>query len=257
MVFWVRGCFVLSSLLVAISSQALELTPIEMTLEPEGRRSQGTFQVVNTQAHTVAVQVRIYSRLQDLDGNETRVLSNDFSFFPPQLRLEPKQARALKVTWRGAKSFDTEKAYRMIVEQLPVDFKKKQQRAEPGLNLQFLMKFVASVYVAPPLARPQIRVASSAVTTTTGGAFTLEVVLHNEGRRHLVLRNARLTEKGPLGTSQKLDLPDSTFAALQGQNLLAGQKRRFVLPLSTAAAKMEAVKDLAKESAKKLEVHFD
>ncbi len=226
-------------------SAALELTPIEITLEGTGTKAQGTFQVVNTEPQPVAIQARVFLREHDLDGHEKRTPSAEFSVYPPQMRLEPKQSRALKITWRGSQNLPSEKSFRLIVEQLPVEFNKV--KINQGLQLQFLMKFVASVYVGPAIGRPVVTVESAILKPGSGSQDQIELILHNEGKRHVILQRIQMLEAKSLLPAKDLEWPAEILAPLEGQNILAGNRRRFILPVNKGFKSLPA----------KLEVKFD
>jgi hypothetical protein len=84
------------------------------------------------------------------------------------------------------------------------------------------------------------------VDTRTGESF-LELHLHNEGKRHQVLQNVRLLETRSLAGARDLELPPATLKPMEGQNILAGHRRRFLLPLVKGQKPLPA----------KLEVQFD
>lgn len=217
--------------LQAAPAWAFRFSPMVAELSPQGQKSSQTFLVENNGDARVALQLELFKRTADEDGIEKRVITEDLSVFPQQLTLEPGAQRNIKVSWVGGAAIDSERPYRLVVTQLPVDFAKiKGPGAKPGVNLNFLLQYVASLYVVPPQAKARVVVAS--IARLEGGS--LKVALTNAGNAHQLLRGMRL-RIGP----GKSEVSADQLKILESDNLLPGASRSFTvtlpLPLPTGA----------------------
>lgn len=220
------GAFAMLSALLCIASTrpaaAFQLVPIQATFRASGPESVQTFRLENPGEEPVAIEISIARRAMNLDGTDALTPDEEnFVVVPTQVVLRPKQVQAVRVQWVGAGAVDEEASYRLIAEQVPVDV---EGQAKEGGRLRMLVRYVASLYVAPVGAKGEIVVESVQRRSGEGEAPQLELVLHNRGTGHLVLREPRLTLRA--GSSPPVALAP---AALAGQNLIAGARRRFLV----------------------------
>ena len=223
----------------SLSASAFTVTPMSVTFEPSGPGATQSFQVSNTTADAIAVEVSLATRSMDLNGKETQTqppeLEKLFLIFPSQLVLKPGEKRAVRVSYVGS-ALKTEIAYRLIFEQLPVATEKKEKTN--GALIKMLLKYVAAIYVLPPEAKPNLHLKSSArVPGKKGQPDQIELVFENTGAAHRVLSGLRLrivtTEPEP----KTLTLEPDSLPMLEGQNVLAGGTRRFEIPWPAALPK--------------------
>jgi fimbrial chaperone protein len=212
------------------------------TVAASGSEATQTFLIENTNNEKIALQIEAFHREMDINGKETRKETDEFSVFPQQLVLEPGERRNVRLTWTGEKEPKAELAYRLVVSQLPVNLKKAEKK-KAGANITFLLQYVASIYVTPgAAAAPKVTV-ESFEKLSDGKA---EMVLKNSGTAHQVLKGVRVRFK-----SRRVDLAGSDLKALEAENILPGQARKFELSLPKAVA---ANASLSKDS---IEVEFD
>src|SRR5690606_27607312 len=86
------------------------------------------------------------------------------------------------------------------------------------------VRYIASVYIVPDGARPEVTLTSSGPTADGSG---LELVFANTGSAHTLLTDLTLTVRD--GSGQVI-LGKEELGNVAGQNLLAGHTRRFVIP---------------------------
>lgn len=202
-------------------AQAFRLVPIEMEFAPSGRGATQIFRVENDRSEPAAIEVRVMAREMSADG-EDRLTPADESFVvhPAQIVLMPGQGQSVRVQWAGEAAPAKELAFRLIAEQLPVDL---GQAPPQGGQVRLLVRYVASVYVVPPGAKPDVQVVRAG--PAQGGM--LEVVVANRGTAHRILREPELTlEAG----GRRVALKGEALKGLSGENLLAGVERRFLVP---------------------------
>lgn len=215
------GCF-----LAALShGHAFKLSPITKEFTPDGRGSSQAFQLENDSDQTVAVQVSMLTREMQLDGSEINLpADDDFAVFPSQILLRAGQVQTVRVQWAGTDNPPQELSYRILAEQLPVNFTR-----EPavGAKINVVIRYLGSVYIVPPGAKSDVAIESVVPTEGQNNEALLEVTFHNRGTAHTILRDLKLTLKVDATT---VELDSKALSGIAGENLLAGAKRRFVLP---------------------------
>ena len=209
----------------ASPAAAFRIVPFSATFTPSGSGASQTFRVDNDSDQPVAVQVSIQRREMDADGKEKLTDAEDeFGVFPAQLVLLAKQGQTVRVQWLGDPALKSERAYRIIAEQLPVPV-----ALPPGSNAQISMivRYEGTIYVSPPGLKPDLVVAG-VEPTTVSGAKMLAVTVQNRGTAHALLSELTLALRANDGTAVSLN--DPQLHGMAGENVLAGNTRRFVLP---------------------------
>lgn len=214
---------------LALPAQAFKLTPIEMEFSPSGRTATQTFLVENPNAAPEAIEIRMYSRDMTEAGEDILVEDlESFVVFPAQIILQPGQQQAVRVQWIGDPAPAQELAFRLIAEQLPIDLGEEQ--AEGG-QMKLLVRYIASVYIVPDGARPNVVLQQAGPAADGSG---LELLFANPGSAHALLTDLRLTVKDGSG---QVVLGKDELASVSGQNVLAGHTRRFVIPWPAGIAR--------------------
>ncbi|MBI4183926.1 MAG: molecular chaperone [Proteobacteria bacterium] len=223
----------LATALAAGPAAAFRLVPIVMEFEPAGRGATQSFGVINNTDKPVAVQITMVERRMDLDGKETYIAADDdFVVYPPQMVVMPDKVQVVRVSWVGEPNPAQELAFRIIAEQLPIELEKQPEGTRGTIRL--LLRYEGSIYVTPKGVKPEVAVDSVQSTTGAAGARMIEVTLHNRGDGHGILHNPRLrvTAVAPgsgQGTAVELG-PERLEGTIANANILAGTKRRFLLP---------------------------
>lgn len=236
-----RGLFRMGALVVvlatvgALSVSAFSLEPLSSTFDttPAGRVR--TFRVVNTQDAPISVVVRMTTRDHDLTGAEFREPADDqWVIFPRQLFVQPGAVQAVRVQYVGAGDPSRELAFRMIAEQLSVDFSDGGRRS--GISIAF--RYEGSVYVRPPGSAPSILLTGTTRIFSEAGDFEgLALQFDNRGTSHgimndLVVRLTRSNELGEVLDTREFGEDDLTIVG--GANVLAGRALREVISLPPA-----------------------
>lgn len=211
---------------------ALSLEPLSHTFDtsPAGRIR--TFRVTNTQDQRISVRVRMTSRSLLPDGKEIRgPVDDEWLVFPRQMTLEPGTTQAVRVQYTGTDDVSVEKAYRIVAEQLPVDFSGGDRQS--GINLLF--RYEGSVYVTPPAAAADVVLVESSLQFKNGTLEGLLVRFENRGTAHAILNDLVLSisRTDALGsTVAEKVLDESELPVLGASNLLAGAVLEERIPLS-------------------------
>ncbi len=221
---------ILAILFAPAPAAAFKLTPIEMVFAPSGRGATRTFQITNANKQPIAIELRIAKRKMKLSGeDELSDAEDSFVVFPAQVIVAPGKSQTVRVQWLGNPSPARELPFRLFAEQLPIDLDKKPQN---GARIRLLVRYVASLYVAPKGAKAEMVLVSAGKKTLSGGKARLSVVLHNRGTAHAILRHLSLTAKGRSrgGKEISVKLTAAQLDGMIGQNVLAGARREFRLP---------------------------
>lgn len=205
------------TLMICSSSYAFKLEPMVVEYSPQGPESTKNFRIENESKEKVAVKVEAFERIINSNGKERRVPTNHFKIYPEQLSLMPSDSRAVRVTYQGPKELTTESAYRIVATQLPVSFKNRTKKT--GVN--FLFKFIASVYVTSDTFVPKLEVES----VKRINSEKVKIKLKNTGRKHRQLNGVKVILKDKTG--QTLALNESIIKNWNSGNILAGGQRTF------------------------------
>lgn len=207
--------FLILPLLLLLTSFAF--SPMSQTIDLGDKVKQVQYLIDNPTSEPMAVEIALKERIQKQDGTEDTPVTKDLAAFPPQLIVPPKEKRSIRVTYIGATP-PSEKAYRVIAEQLPLDVDGKKRK---GSGIKMLLKYVAALYVNPGDTVPVLSV------TVLENKDGLKLAVENKGTMHAPLTKATLTlVKG----DKKVTLKGDQLKGLAGENILAGVKRHFTIP---------------------------
>ena len=218
--------------IICLPCYAFKLTPIYATFAPEGREATRIFQVDNPGDSKIAVQISMAHRKVDLDGKEDLPKADkSFQLYPSHLILQPGQRRNIRVSWIGSKKPDRELTSRIIAEQLPV--KGLSEKKKKGAFIKILMRYIGSVYVEPQGVKAKIEIEKWKLIE----GEKLSLVIYNSGSKHQLLREPELRIKVNDG-AKSVEHKTEVIKELNGQNILAAGRRRFIvkLPLTVSGS---------------------
>lgn len=213
----------------AHAAAGFSISPFKTQLVPGVARGDSeVFHLSNTAGEPQAVEMRVERWRMDDAGRELNEPDGgSVEVYPRQFVLQPHATQAVRVRWKGGE-VGREQAFRVVAEQLPVDFVKDRVEGP----LRFLVVYRAALYVAPPAARPQVEVAAFNIEGE-GRDRRLKLVLANTGTAHTLLRDPLLVVDGNDGTTARVQ--GKAVEGLQGQNIHAGARRVFSLPWPAGA----------------------
>jgi fimbrial chaperone protein len=199
-----------------------------VSIADTGAGSVGTFRLENDGKERVAIRVAVLTRSMGEDGKETNgAAGTQFLVFPSRFVLEPGAQRSFKVQWKGGPVGDSEFAFRVVAEQLPVEFQERQ-----GSGITILFKYVGSLYVVPAKARPAETVVKSAVGIEKNSKRGVMLQVENRGGTHVIMVESKLGIK--IGDQDYTMLDPEALEEIEGQNMLAGVVRNFFVPFPEA-----------------------
>ncbi|MBI3897178.1 MAG: molecular chaperone [Gammaproteobacteria bacterium] len=215
------------SVVVAQEAHAFRFSPFRAKFEPSGAGANQLFTVENNTNEPASVQIRIMTREVDVDGGEKNVdAEKDFAIYPAQMVLEPHASRSVRVQWTGDAKLKEEKSYRIIAEQLPVNLNKENPK---NSAVKFLVSYRGALFVTPPGLTQNVTLDFSGTTQDAVGNKMLEIVLHNRGTQHALLRNLKLDLKDDKGNTISLT-GENQLKGITGESVLAKHRRQFMIP---------------------------
>ena len=206
---------------------AFSFSPMTVSITPSGSGAVITYRVSNESDQQTAVSIKVATRVIDPSGKETMEPADKiFLVFPSRVVLKPNSSQNIKVQYRGNPAITSEAAYRIIAEQLPVDFTKS---TTSGVSI--LLTYVAALYVTPKNAAPKLLL-SQAIGVQKEGVQGIDVTVKNEGTRHALISNPIIRIQR--GEASSLEFSGEAAGGIDGQNILALSERKIFLPWDAA-----------------------
>lgn len=214
-----------------VSSQAaFDISPIIVKMAPSGAGATSSITLINADDNKTPVQVGIYKREPGPDGKEdyTKLKDNGelFQIFPSQLILNPKEKRTVRITYVGDPKVQSELAFRVIAEEFPInvsDPNRVKNRAVASISIA--TKYVGSLYVTPPGAKPDLIIEANPQKTASGTDMVL--TMQNKGTTHTILRSPQFKI---VANNKEFEMPKDLAAKIGTNNILAGRSRQFTIP---------------------------
>lgn len=239
--------------LVAVSSaEAMRVSPMVAELTTTGAGSTARIEVGNIGNAALPFETVITEVDMTGDVITEKPADEEFLVFPPQGLVPTNGRQVVRVQWVGAPDLDASRAFYLSVRQLPVEV---TPSGEGGGSLQVSVLYTmkALLVVAPPNARPDVRVekvvpamvsppAIEIDPALTGGEQVgpppaepgIEVTLVNQGKRYALLSGATWSVSGTdlSGQPYNKTLTGDTISQTVGVGYLApsGGRRTFKIP---------------------------
>jgi fimbrial chaperone protein len=211
-------------LAVASPAAAQKVEPLIIDLSTSGPAAATTMRVSNTEDTQLAVEIVAEKRLVDENGVETReAADDDFIIVPPQLRVAPGQTANVRLRYVGDRALERSQGYVVTVKQVPL--------AELQVTgVQVLINFAASVHVAPPNAKGDLRITQAALAADADGKPVARFRIENQGSLYQGLATGKIDIKEPGGKSLTL-AGDPLREAVKHTLLPAGGARNVTVAL--------------------------
>ncbi|MDF2576622.1 MAG: hypothetical protein K0S74_106 [Chlamydiales bacterium] len=216
------------SLCSPFSLEAFQMSPMIMEIAPAGKGSSQSVVLYNNSDRAEAIELRIFHRKHDINGNEdyTEDAEDNFLLYPPQMILGPKESQAVQISWVGDTHLSRELPFRLVAEQVPL--KEVEKDPQVKMSVEILLRIVGSVYVASKNVKPELRILNTSYKDKGEEGKFLLLNLKNEGTAHEVTTDKRLEIE--LANKSKLILEGEQAKALTGINILAGDERNLYIP---------------------------
>jgi fimbrial chaperone protein len=191
------------------------------TIDLSNNQKKTQFQIDNTTSEAIPVSIKVYKRIQKIDGTEEMPETNDLKVFPPQLIIPKGEKRTIRVDWISKEKPTMENSYRIVAEQVPVDINEKDQKSS---GIKMLLRYMAALYVNPGKTKAQLSIVKIENTKDK-----TKITVQNEGSKHQHFSaNFDISFKVDKKT---IPLPKEHRKIFEGQNILAKSIRIFEMPL--------------------------
>lgn len=214
-----RIYFITLLILFSTSSYAFKFSPMSASLGVKGDNNNSLFYIENDSGQPIAIQASLAKREMSVDGVENNSkIGNELSLYPTQLIIPAGEKRSIKVFWTGSEIPKKELAYRLIVEQLPIELEKNKSKKA---SIKVLLRYVAALYVESESFFSDIR-----VTDIKEQGKKIQIIVTNSGKKHQVLANLSLIFTDDKSNKKVLFRADE-LKGMAGENILADSKRVF------------------------------
>lgn len=228
---------------------SLGVQPLFVEMTPTQSK---TIRVSNSAENDTPVEVLIYRRDIDADGNQVRIpADDDFIVFPPQATIGSGKQQAFRIR-PVSPDTDLSSSYYVSFTQIP----ELLEDTGEGVQLQVIFAFDAAVHIVPSRAKSDAQIKSVALATmsverdtgeTTQGASgaqapvvetvtipAVAVEMENAGNKYLYLHHqvykATLTDEA--GETRTVSWTSEEVRNSQDILLVEpSERRRFKLPL--------------------------
>lgn len=173
-----------------VVAQAMGVTPVTLVLESEGRRSSGQINVNNNDPRPLPVELTVTRLTMSSDGKISRTPAPDtFILFPPQTAIAPASTQSFRIQYAGDTNLAQSEAFEVSVDQVPVGIRPN----ETGAQVEIVYSIGAVVIVAPLGSVAKVSITESYPLADAKGIRHPVVVLKNDGNRHALLSEGRLS----------------------------------------------------------------
>jgi len=138
--------------------------------------------------------------------------------YPPQTIIKAGSAQVVKVKYIGDPTIEKSQAYRISVNQLPVDLR------SDGSGVSILTKFLTIANVSPAKSRPNIKVTDINLGENDKWVVTIE----NSGNRFGSLSSTSWELEGTSGTINKKTLSINEVSEFLVQTLIPPKSKMFI-----------------------------
>jgi fimbrial chaperone protein len=224
---------VVTGALGAAPCAAYSLDPISRVFAPSGSQSTQFFEVTNRGHERVALVISLATLERDLDYVETNHDADDeFLVYPAQVIVPAGGKQTIRVTWLGTPKPPHELAFRIRVQEVPIETLDRKATAPTAGKVRVLVTYNGSVFIRPARAVPKIQPDSALRTRDPSGHEAIAIVLVNAGDAVGLVRSCTL--RITAADQPTIDLDESALSGLANTRVLAGGRRRYLVPWPSA-----------------------
>lgn len=192
-------------------SYAQRVTPMVFELDPIGSGSSKSLRIENTKEQSLTVEFVATKISLDEFGNESRTpADNDFLIYPPQALIPGGKTQIVKVRYIGDPTILESNAYRVSVNQLPVQV----ERGFQGVGV--VVNFNTLVNVSPIDSTAQL----SVIDIAKGADDQWDILIENKGNRFSRLSKTVWQVTSTVDTSNTKLIKKSEVADMTDKNLV-------------------------------------
>jgi fimbrial chaperone protein len=232
-------------------AQAMRVSPMVIEMVTSGAGATARLEVQNLNDTQLAYETRVTRIDYDANGNMVETPADgDFLVFPPQGVLQPKQRQVIRLQWLGEPNLAASRGYYVSVNQLPVKLDAKAED-QPAAEVQVVYHMKALVVVAPPNAKPDVKVVSAkpvmiepkpepGSTKPAEGAAQpgVEITVTNTGTRYAMMAGAtwKIDGKDSAGKPLSVTLTQDDLNRQIGAGYVEALKGRRTFRVLTGTA---------------------
>lgn len=190
----------LAPLSLAVQAATLQVTPITVEFDPS-QHAQALY-LVNSGQRPLDAQVRIMHWTQK-DGLDQLTPAEDIVATPSIVKVAPGERQTVRLVRRDTRAPDTEKSYRVLVDELP-----HAPSTTPGSGVMVLLRYSIPVFInaagSPTIKTQEQQAAAhklpqtdlSGIRAWLGNGTDGRTALHvaNDGKRHVRLTHLSLAK---------------------------------------------------------------
>ena len=198
---------------MAVQSASLVVVPVRVDIE-KGARS-ATITLTNEGSTETSVQADISEWTQDESGKDVYSDTDAIIAVPGIFTIPPGGSQIVRIGLVSEIAAPVEGAYRVFLTEIA-----SAAKASEGVGIQIRLRLAVPIFVEAAIeANPVLTLVSADYQDSN-----LDVVLHNEGNKHVQVRRLDLK-------SSAFDRPSDTTSSISAY-LLPGTVRKFSLPTS-------------------------
>lgn len=200
-----------------------QVSPIMMNLGKTAKS--GVITVSNVGDEKINLQVQASEWMQDKEGKDHYSESTDIVFFPKIISLEKGDSQLIRVGMKGAPP-QSEKTYRLYIEEIPQPKKADKGKAQVAIAIRFGV---------PIFIKPTSESLKGLIDHVTVEKGTATALVRNTGNVHFKITSVTVTGKTAGG--------QEVFSKeIQGWYLLAGAERSYSVPMpKEVCSKLEQI----------------
>lgn len=153
--------------------------------DPGKGKSILTMFVTNDSNEMKAIEMTSFKRDLSPSGKELVTETEDLVLIPSQLIIPPRSEKAVSLRWTGTKLIRQELSYRVIVDEVDVGRRQKNNTK----MIKTRLRFVKAIYVAPKAVKESIRLLKAYRSIAKDGSYRLMVKVLNNGTVHTLFHN--------------------------------------------------------------------
>ena len=208
---------------------AYQFSPLEQVFQPTGAESQKNYTIVNDSDDQIAIELAVYIRDQDADGNEVRKkTTSEFRILPTdKIIMQPQSTQIITVKYMGSQTVTVEKSYRLVASQLTYS-QGKNQTSQSMFN--FLYVYATSLYVVPSAeSNGTVQISTIKAVKDEEGNRLMSITFQNRKNVHQILRELVLTVKDSGGNVIELSGAEQ-LPGVDSMNILARKTLTKTIP---------------------------
>ena len=165
---------------------------------------------------------------RDIDYVETNHDADDeFMVYPSQMIVPAGGKQTIRVTWLGTVKPSQELAFRIKVQEVPIELLDHTAPAAPVGKVRVTLAYNGTILIRPPRAAPRIAPETAGLAHDSAGHDALAITLWNEGNAVGLVRSCSLHIVAPDRTA--IELSGSAVASLTNARVFANSRRRFLV----------------------------